>query len=90
MEPNRSRDLAQDRFTLNGEDRRRAIAAFLEWYAQGEALRALGRATAGYPIEAFAEACRKRTAAKRTETRGYYTNTKPASRGQVRNRRTKT
>ena len=89
VEQPRKCDLRSDPMTLHGEERRKAIAAFLEWYAQRPALEALGKVTDGYPIEDFAAAQRKRTAAKRTENTGYYRNTKPTSRGHVRGRRPK-
>jgi hypothetical protein len=89
VDPPRKCDLPADKWTLSGEARRQAIAAFLEWFAQRPALSALGKATDGYPIEDFAADCRRRVAAKRTENTGYYRNTKAGSRGQVRNRRGK-
>jgi hypothetical protein len=89
VEPPHKSDLPADKWTLHGEARRKAIAAFLEWYAQRPALRSLGDATRGYPIEAFALERRRELARRRTENTGYYRNTKPASCGSVKIRRPK-
>lgn len=66
---------------LEGREKDLAIAAFLEWYAARE-LRRCVEITSDYPLAQWARQHSARLAKERTDSMGYYRNTKPRSRGR--------
>ncbi len=66
---------------LVGAEKKRAIAEFLEWYEAREARRGVHKPL-DYPLALWARAHEMRLAGERSDSQGYYRNSKPRPRGR--------
>jgi hypothetical protein len=66
---------------LLGDEKRRAIAEYMEWFKSRKAAKSVHKPD-DYPLAVWARGHSTRLAGERSDSQGYYRNSKPRPRGR--------